>query len=106
MDYRYYQGNPLIKIPDKYWKYVHWLCYVGAGLCLLSIVIPLLMILKLIELTFFLNFLSFIFNFYGVVIWVYGHSLTKARKNIENDGEEFMNTFYEKKRSRSRTGSP
>jgi len=101
MDYQYYRGNPLLKIPKKYWKHVHLLRYVGAGMCLLSIMLPFLMIIHILESTLFLNCLSFVLNFYGVVIWLYGFSLKKARASHKHEGDEFMQAFYESKRNRS-----
>lgn len=48
------------------------LIFIGFLLVLLGVVLPFLMVMKVIESTFFLNFFSFIISLIGVVIGVIG----------------------------------
>jgi hypothetical protein len=48
------------------------LIFIGILLALLGVVLPFLMVMKVIESTFFLNFFSFILSLMGVVIGVIG----------------------------------
>ena len=101
MDYQYYKGEPLIKIPKWMQKFVPWLRFVGIGLCVASLAIPILIIVHVIESTFFLNCLTVALNFYGVVLWVYGHSLKKAKKIEDEELSATILEFYNKKRNKN-----
>ena len=48
------------------------LIFIGFLLVLLGVVLPFLMVMKVIESTFFLNFFSFIISLIGVVVGVIG----------------------------------
>ncbi|MBE0686631.1 MAG: hypothetical protein IH585_11600 [Anaerolineaceae bacterium] len=48
------------------------LIFIGFLLVLLGVVLPFLMVMKVIESTYFLNFFSFIISLIGVVIGVIG----------------------------------
>jgi len=48
------------------------LIFIGFLLVLLGVVLPFLMVMKVLESTFFLNFFSFIISLMGVVIGVIG----------------------------------
>lgn len=48
------------------------LMFIGAGLMVLGIVFPLLMLLKILESTFFLNFLSYILQITGLILAMIG----------------------------------
>ena len=61
-------------------KFVPWFRPIGISMCIISLVIPFLIITHVIESTFFLNCLTMLFNFYGVVLWVYGYSLRKVSR--------------------------
>jgi len=98
MDYRYYQGEPLIRLPKWMQKHVPWLRHIGIGFCVLSLVIPMLIITHVTASTFFLNCLAFALNFYGIVLWVYGHSLNRVRQMKEDELSAEILEFYERKR--------
>lgn len=96
MDYQYYRGKPLVKMPEKL---IPWLPPIGFGMSLGAIILPLLMIVHLIESTFLMNCISFVFGFYGAVLFVYGYSLKKVRKSANDaDARAVIDAFYEKKR--------
>ena len=61
------------------------LIWIAAGLMVLGVVLPFLMVLHIIESTFFLNFLSyiaqtlgFILGFVGIALW-HGHEKHKDK---------------------------
>ena len=57
MDYRYYRGDGL-KMSPKWRKYIHLLRYIGTGMLLGGMVLPWLMVVKILESTYFWNFLA------------------------------------------------
>ena len=57
MDYRYYRGDGP-KLPTKWKKHIHALRYIGTVMLIAGVVIPWLMVLHILESTFFWNFLS------------------------------------------------
>ena len=57
MDYRYYRGDGP-KIPSKWKKHIHLLRYIGTAMLLGGVVLPWLMVLHILESTYFWNFLA------------------------------------------------
>ncbi len=57
MDYRYYRGDGP-KLPKKITKHIHKLRYIGTGMILVGVIIPWLVVIKILESTFWINFLS------------------------------------------------
>jgi hypothetical protein len=45
---------------------------IGAALMVLGVVLPLLILIKILESTFFLNFLSYIFQITGLILAMIG----------------------------------
>ena len=101
MDYQYYNGEPLIKLPNWMRKFVPWFRPIGISMCIISLVIPFLILTHVIESTFFLNCLTMLFNFYGVVLWVYGYSLRKVSRIKDEQLSQEILEFYEQKRNKS-----
>jgi hypothetical protein len=100
MDYRYYQGDPLIKFPPWMRTLAPWFKSIGIGMCIFSLVFPFLMIIHVIESTFFLNCLAFVFNTYGILLWVYGFSLRKVNKIEDEELSEAILDYYNQKRKK------
>ncbi|MEN6572552.1 MAG: hypothetical protein ABFD24_12005 [Anaerolineaceae bacterium] len=48
------------------------LMIIGAALMVLGVVLPLLILIKILESTFFLNFLSYIFQITGLILAMIG----------------------------------
>jgi len=48
------------------------LLYVGAGLMVLGVIFPFLMVIKIIESTYFLNFFSYTLQIIGLVLAMVG----------------------------------
>lgn len=71
MDYRYYRGEPP-KLPSKWTKHIHKLRYLGTGILLAGIFLPWLMVIHVLESTYFWNFLSFGFTSLGVMLVIIG----------------------------------
>lgn len=63
-------------------------------------VIPFLIIIHTLESTLFLNCLTILFYFYGVVLWVYGHSLKKVSKLKDEQLSQEILDYYERKRKK------
>jgi hypothetical protein len=99
MDYRYYKGEPLIRLPQWMQRFVPWMQFIGISFCVLSLVIPMLIIVHVIESTLFLNCLTLVLNFYGVVLWIYGHSLRKVKKEKDEELSATILEYYNKKRN-------
>ncbi len=100
MDYQYYRGDSDGKLPKLIQKLVPWYKPIGIVMCVLSLVFPMLMVTHTIKSTGFLNCLSFLFNFYGVVLWIYGHSLTKVSKMKDEELSQEILDYYNKKRNK------
>ena len=73
---------------------------VGLVMCVLSLVIPMLMITQIIKSTGILNCTAFLFNFYGVVLWIYGHSLSKVSKMKDEELSQEILDYYNRKRNK------
>lgn len=75
MDYRYYQGDKpewVQKIEAKFGRYLYRLKGVGMVMALFSVVTPFLMVIKVLESTFFLNFFSWGLAGLGVMFYIIG----------------------------------
>ena len=101
MDYQYYRGDPLIRVPNWMHRFVPWMRHIGITMCVLSLVFPFLMIIHVIKSTLLLNCLTAVFNFYGVVLWVYGHSLRKVAQMKDEELSQSILDYYEKKRNKN-----
>jgi hypothetical protein len=71
MDYRYYRGDGP-KISSKWIKHIHLLRYIGTGMLLGGVILPWLMVLHMLESTYFWNFLSAILTVVGMMAVVIG----------------------------------
>ena len=71
MDYRYYRGDGL-KIPPKIRRYLHRLRLAGVVFMVSGILIPLLIIVKILKSTYFVNFLAFALLLLGPVLYLVG----------------------------------
>jgi predicted membrane channel-forming protein YqfA (hemolysin III family) len=71
MDYRYYRGEGP-KLPAKWGKHLHKLRHVGTGMLLIGVILPWLMVIKVLESTFFWNFLAYGLTFFGVILYIIG----------------------------------
>ena len=71
MDYRYYRGDEP-KIPPKIRRYMHLLRPVGVVFLLTGIVIPMLILVKVLASTYFVNFLAFGLLLLGPVLYLVG----------------------------------
>lgn len=71
MDYRYYRGDGP-KLPSKWTRHLHKLRFVGAGMLLMGMVLPFLMVIHLLESTYFWNFLSAGFTTLGALLVIVG----------------------------------
>jgi hypothetical protein len=75
MDYRYYRGEMpawMQKLQTRFGRYLYRLKAVGVGLMLFGIIIPFLMVIKVIESTFFFNFLAWGMSSLGMVSYIVG----------------------------------
>ena len=71
MDYHYYRGDEP-KIPPKLRRYMHLLRPVGVVLMVTGIVIPMLILVKVLGSTYFVNFLSFGLMLLGPALYLVG----------------------------------
>jgi hypothetical protein len=71
MDYRNYRGDG-IKIPPKIRRYLHKLRPVGVVLMLCGIAIPMLILLKILESTLFINILAYTLILGGPILYLVG----------------------------------
>ena len=71
MDYRDSRGDGF-KIPSKIRPHLHKLRHVGVALMVSGLAIPMLIILKILESTFFANFLSFTLMLLGPILYLVG----------------------------------
>ena len=106
MDYQYYRGEPLIRLPKWMQKFIPWMRHIGISMVVLSLVFPFLIIIHVAESTLFLNCISILFNFYGVVIWVYGHSLRKVAKLKDEQLSQSILDYYDQKRKKNNDVQP
>jgi hypothetical protein len=73
MDYRNYRGEePLI--PPKLRRYLHFLRPVGVFFSICGLILPFLTLLRLIESTYFINFLTFFLLLLGPIFYLVGSS--------------------------------
>ena len=49
-----------------------WMMIIGFALMVLGVILPILMIMKILESTFFLNLLSYMSSFFGVILGITG----------------------------------
>lgn len=71
MDYRYYRGDGP-KLPSKWTRHIHKLRFIGAGMMVLGVILPWLMVLHIFKSTFFLNFLATGLMSMGVMFVIIG----------------------------------
>jgi hypothetical protein len=71
MDYRNYPGDGF-KIPPNIRPHLHKLCQVGVALMVSGLAVPMLIILKLLESTFFANILAFVLMLLGPILYLVG----------------------------------
>lgn len=71
MDYRYYRGDRP-KLPSKWGKHIHKLRYIGAGMLILGMILPWLMVIHVLESTIFMNFLAAGMTSGGVMAFIIG----------------------------------
>ena len=71
MDYRYYQGERS-ELSKKAQKYIHILRYVGGILIVLAILIPFLTVTRLIESSYFSNFVTVLSMILGPMLTIIG----------------------------------
>ncbi len=56
-----------------------WLIVVGVFLMIVGVILPLLMVVKIVESTFLLNFLSYIASFGGLMMGLVGLAMHTVR---------------------------
>jgi hypothetical protein len=71
MDYRNYRGDGF-KIPSKVLPHLHKLRQMGVALMVSGLAIPMLIILKILESTFFANILAFVLVLLGPILYLVG----------------------------------
>ena len=72
MDYRHYRGEPLFKLPKNMGRYVHLLRFFGTAMLVFAASMPMLMLLHIIESTFFWNFLTVGLVAVGTILTIIG----------------------------------
>src|SRR5512138_658145 len=71
MDYRHYDhGRPFL--PPVIRRNVRYFRPVGIVLCIVGVLIPFLMVVRALQSTYFLNFISYIFMFLGPCLYLIG----------------------------------
>lgn len=71
MDYRYYRGDGP-KLPQRFTKYIHLLRYIGVAMMVIGVIIPWLIVLKYLDSTLGLNYLSAGFSVLGGILYFIG----------------------------------
>jgi hypothetical protein len=71
MDYRNYRGDGF-KIPSKIRPYLNKLRQVGVVLMVSGLAIPMLILLKILGSSFFVNFLAFFLMLLGPILYLVG----------------------------------
>jgi hypothetical protein len=71
MDYRHYRGEG-IKIPPEIRRHLHKLRPVGVVCLLAGVAIPGLIVIKLLESTFLINFLAYTLMVLGPIFYLVG----------------------------------
>ncbi len=71
MDYRYYRGDRP-KLPNKWVKHIHKLRYIGTLMLLGGVLLPWLMVLDIVETSYFWNFLSMGLISLGIMSYIIG----------------------------------
>ena len=78
-----------MKLPKKNPEKLIW---VGGVMVILGWVIPLLITMDYLPSTYFLNFLTFVFQVFGIIIAMLGFtSLVKARRDSEKQKDSIFN---------------
>ena len=75
MDYRYYRGDRpewVQKIQAKFGRHLYRLKGLGTVMLLLGVISPFLMVIKVLESTFFLSFISWGMTILGMMFWIIG----------------------------------
>jgi len=74
MDYRNYDGGRSL-LPPFIRRHYRYLRPIGIVLCFFGLLIPFLMVIRVWQSTYFLNFLSYIFLFLGPCCYLIGLAL-------------------------------
>jgi len=64
------------------------LILIAVGMLLFGCVVPFLMVIKVFESTFFLNFLSYIMSVLGLLLGITGVAMMRARQKRNSDDED------------------
>lgn len=73
MDYRHYRGETPSRL-QKFEHHFHLLRYIGAGMMAATVIIAWLMVLKIIDASLWIFFLSYFLFLVGVVFVLIGNS--------------------------------
>ena len=65
------------------------LIFIAVGMMLFGCTVPFLMVIKLLESTFFLNFLSYAMSVLGLLLGVVGVAMLRAREKKRNDDDQY-----------------
>jgi predicted membrane channel-forming protein YqfA (hemolysin III family) len=72
MDYQHYRGETLIAIPHRIRRRLHLLRYVGLACFAVSIAIPMLILMRVIQSTFLASFLTWTLITLGPALFLVG----------------------------------
>lgn len=61
---------------------------IAVGMMLFGCVMPFLMVIKVVESTFFLNFLSYTFSVLGMVLGITGVAMLRSKQKRDSDDED------------------
>jgi len=68
-------------------EHPHRLLWIATALLLLGVILPFLMVVHILESTFFLNFLSFTASMLGSLLGFAGIALTRLQRNRRHSAE-------------------